>query len=153
MPMNRELNESEKSIYNLFKDQLTLKQNKECSQISLSVKKQKFFVSNPLVYEIEGTDSVLILGEPRQTINIDMLRKLYEEQLKRKVQEDDNKVKEENNTVVEEETVKSELSPEMKEEYIKMVQSQFDLPKEEVEKILKENDYDIVKTLMQMGNK
>ncbi|KAF9762786.1 Nascent polypeptide-associated complex subunit alpha [Nosema granulosis] len=141
--MNRELTEDEKNIYNLFKDQLNLKQNKEYSQITLNVKKQKFFVSNPVVYDIEGTDSILILGEPRQAVNIEMLKRFYEEELKKKIEQANVKecknenINEDNNT--------------MKEECIQLIQSQIDKPREEIEKILEECDYDVVKTMSKLS--
>ncbi|EOB13088.1 hypothetical protein NBO_198g0002 [Nosema bombycis CQ1] len=66
--MPRDLSQNEKSIYDLFSNGPSLKFCDDISSISLNAKKQKLFISDPLVYEVEGTDTLLILGIPRQSI-------------------------------------------------------------------------------------
>ncbi|EQB61134.1 putative gal4 dna-binding enhancer protein [Vairimorpha apis BRL 01] len=79
--MSRSLTDSEQKFIDKLSN-FKLKKTTDYSNISLSAKKQKFFVHDPVLYEIEDTSGIVILGEIRQTFNINMLKKLYEEQMK-----------------------------------------------------------------------
>lgn len=80
--MVRDLSDKESSVLNKFST-LKLKEWKDEASVNMSVKKQKFYVDNPKIYEIEDTDSILILGEPRQVMDMNFIKKFCEEQLRK----------------------------------------------------------------------
>jgi hypothetical protein len=80
--MIRDLTSKESSVLNKFST-MKLKEWKDNVSVNMSVKRQKFYVDNPKIYEIEDTDSILILGEPRQVMDISFIKKFCEEQLRK----------------------------------------------------------------------
>lgn len=81
IPMSRILTSEESFVVDKFSS-VKIKNVEDVKQVNLVTKKNKFFVESPVVYEIENTDSFLILGEPKQVIDINYLKRLYVEQLK-----------------------------------------------------------------------
>ncbi|KAF5140855.1 gal4 dna-binding enhancer protein [Vairimorpha ceranae] len=79
--MSRILTSEESFVVDKFSS-VKIKNVEDVKQVNLVTKKNKFFVESPVVYEIENTDSFLILGEPKQVIDINYLKRLYVEQLK-----------------------------------------------------------------------
>ncbi|WUR05123.1 nascent polypeptide-associated complex subunit alpha [Vairimorpha necatrix] len=79
--MTRDLQVEESKILSKF-GMLKINELEDVKKVNFSLKKGKFFIENPKVYEFEETDSVLILGDPKQVLDLEFLKKMYSEKMK-----------------------------------------------------------------------
>lgn len=162
--MARTLNIQEQNVMKNFTSaSLTLEEIKDLKEISLFQKSIKFSVGSAVAYRIKETNAILVFGEPKNAIDIEQLKKLYEEKIKamNSVEDDEPQrqgmfrpVEEEKKEEVVEEIKEEEVTKkELNEEDVALISSQVDASREEIIKALEDSNYDVVNALIKLNNK
>lgn len=76
--MSRALKPEETSIYKTFSTKLRLEEMTDLKGMSMQMGTTRYSVQDPVAYKIKGTDSTLVFGNLRNSIDIEQLRRIYE---------------------------------------------------------------------------
>lgn len=161
--MTRTLTPEEASVHKTFSTKLTLEDVDNMQGIGMLMGKIRYSVENPVAYRIKGTDSTLVFGELKNPIDIDQLRRMYEEKFKSredgeeatglysKIEDRSPEEPEEKNGVADRETEDDEVRDErLLEEDISVISSQVGASRKEIIRALAESNYDVVDAMMKL---
>jgi nascent polypeptide-associated complex subunit alpha len=160
--MARQLTVDERSIYDLMKPTLKLEEITDIKEIGVFVKTVRYTVDKPVAYRIDGTDSILVFGGLKNSINIEQLRKMYQTKMGEMKEKEDDEVasereEKEDANVGEPDEKEAEAahgndgSSSVKEEDIKLIQSQISAKREDIIQALTDSGNDVVTAMMKLS--
>lgn len=141
----RALATEEAAVHRAFGARLQLEEIQDVHGIGMLMKRMRYSVDAPVAYRIKGTDSVLVFGELKNPMDIELLKRMYEASMQEK---------------------SSECEPagmyrridapvpaadgRLLEEDVALITSQTSLPRDEIVRALVETDYDVVDAMMKL---
>ncbi|KAH9411949.1 hypothetical protein HK407_02g03960 [Ordospora pajunii] len=159
--MSRALTANESFVHKTLGSKVKLEEMADVKNISMFVDNIAFSVQSPLAYTIKGTDSILVLGNLTNPINIDQLMKKHTEDSANTLSDDivgmysriesppeSNESRHEHT----DDTLGAD-SKRLSEEDIKLISSQISVPRHEIIKALVDSDYDVVDAMMKLTTK
>ncbi|AFM97852.1 nascent polypeptide-associated complex domain-containing protein [Encephalitozoon hellem ATCC 50504] len=157
--MSRPLKADESHVHKIIGSKVGLEEVEGIEDASIITKNIKYSIERPMVYKIKGTESLLILGSQGRPMDLDKLRKMYEDSI-RGAKDQGNEITglyseitsdqegEDKNELPQasHETTDERIS----EEDIKLISSQIKASREEIISALVESNYDVVDAMMKL---
>lgn len=138
----------------------------DVKQVSFTGQNMAFNVKDPVVYKIAGTTSVLIFGEPRKSMSLDDIKTWLEQQTKAGKSGDVSLLNNEGAAEIDGDgadgdyvrhaegdgaEADAEEDSRIQEEDVQLIMNQVKLPREEVIRVLKKTNYDVVNALVELA--
>jgi nascent polypeptide-associated complex subunit alpha len=155
--MARQLTVEESSIYNMMRPKLKLEELTSIREIAVFVNPMRYTVDRPVVYKVEGTDSIVVFGTIRNAIDIEQLKRIYEakiEENKSGVEKPGEEAREEDESGMEkpgEEAREAEDKDGVREEDVSLIQSQISATREEIVQALLDSGNDVVTAMVKLS--
>lgn len=154
--MSRPLTVDEAHVHKVIGSRVGLEEVEGIEDVSIIAGNIKCSVENSVVYKIKGTESLLIFGKQGSPIDLDKLRKMYEDSITNTGRKDHEAAGLYNEVTDDQEKKEPpQASPEstdekLSEEDIKLIGSQVKASRDDIINALVESNYDVVDAMMKL---